>query len=68
MDLDYDSSDSDEEKTNIKRSDCSLPYLLQWYNENKKEKSRNSSKLVIILKDFEGFSSNVLEDFILILR
>ncbi|XP_075227204.1 origin recognition complex subunit 3 isoform X2 [Lycorma delicatula] len=70
MDFDYDSSDSDEEKTNIKRSDCSLPHLLLWYNENKKNEKENSShcsKLVIILKDFEGFSSVVLEDFILIL-
>lgn len=72
MDVDLDESDSDEEVTNLKRSDCTLPQLLQWFQENQKNKKKESQsklpKLVIILKDFEGFPSTVLEDFILILR
>lgn len=51
-----------------------MPYLAKWYaNEikvspSKKKPKVPKKKLVIILKDFEGFHQKILHNLILILR
>ncbi|KAK9499428.1 hypothetical protein O3M35_002468 [Rhynocoris fuscipes] len=78
--FDESDEDSDEnenvrrEKT-IKKSHCTMPSLLQWYqtddiiSPSKRVKLNRSKKgkLIIIIKDFEAVSSKVLQDFIHIL-
>ncbi|XP_066902905.1 origin recognition complex subunit 3 [Halyomorpha halys] len=61
--MDIDDSDSEISDTHLKKSDCNLHSLVNWYNNLK----RNRSQLVIVLKDFEGFQTTVVSQLILIL-
>lgn len=76
--MDVDESDSEEEGEgdDVKRSQCTMPNLVAWYNEQrnkptspKKQKTLSApEKLVVIIPDFEGFSHKVLQELVLILR
>ncbi|XP_014261612.1 origin recognition complex subunit 3 [Cimex lectularius] len=66
-----DSSD-EEENVKLKRYQCTLPRLVEWYtNPNSrsppKKVKTSEKKLIIIIKDFETFSDRILHDFIQIL-
>ncbi|XP_054262243.1 origin recognition complex subunit 3 [Macrosteles quadrilineatus] len=75
--MDIDDSDSEEEDVfdDVKRSQCTMPNLVSWYeeltpqNDSPRKKTNNipREKLVIIVPDFESFSTKVLQDVILIL-
>ncbi|XP_046664518.1 origin recognition complex subunit 3 [Homalodisca vitripennis] len=75
--VELEDSDSEEEDVfdEVKRSQCTMPNLVTWYEKQtklttspKKRKTRSSTgKLVVVIPDFEGFSTKVLQDVILIL-
>ncbi|EDW79676.1 uncharacterized protein Dwil_GK17892 [Drosophila willistoni] len=56
----------DRDHKRLRRSQCTMKQLNSWYSNNFQLEQRKR-QLVIILPDFECFSSHVLQDFILIL-
>lgn len=72
----FSDSEEDDEPDDVKRSQCTLPNLLQWHERLKEDTSKSETqnnrlppnKLVVIFPDFESFSSKVVQDVILILR
>ncbi|XP_050542616.1 origin recognition complex subunit 3 isoform X2 [Daktulosphaira vitifoliae] len=58
---DSDESDSDITPV-IKRSECSMSTLTEWYNQQ-----LDSTRIAILIKDFEMCQLNVLQNFILLL-
>lgn len=72
---DEDLNDSMTQTKKLKKSQCSMKLLMNWYQTTytnsspKKKKLRNSNRsLVIIIPDFESFNCNVLQDFVMIVR
>ncbi|CAG9759784.1 unnamed protein product [Ceutorhynchus assimilis] len=63
---DDDNDDNEEYTSNFKKSDFSLPLLQSWYQYMYPVKTEKKL-LVVIVPDFESFSANVLQTFILII-
>ncbi|KAG5885796.1 hypothetical protein JTB14_031513 [Gonioctena quinquepunctata] len=66
-----DDMDTDETSTHLKKNQLNLPVLQCWYEnlypESSPQKTENKKKvLVVIIPDFESFSPQVLQKFILI--
>ncbi|XP_045446198.1 origin recognition complex subunit 3 [Melitaea cinxia] len=66
--------DNDIPQFKIKKNQCTVKTLLNWYEAKykkhspKKQKCANLKKaLVIIIPDFESFNCNVLQDFVMII-
>ena len=49
----------------LKRANQVFPVLEAWYNNNYSDSAGERPPLIIILEDFEGFASHILQDFIL---
>lgn len=47
----------------IKRSDCSISTLIEWYSQQP-----TGARIAILVKDFEMCQQTVLQNFILLLR
>ncbi|XP_043288926.1 origin recognition complex subunit 3 isoform X2 [Venturia canescens] len=56
-------SQNNDEKSDIRKNQCTLRLLEAWHSEN----CQYHDPLVIIVPDFESFSPSVLRDFILVL-
>lgn len=53
-----------DDVSEVRKSQCTLRALKEWFVEH----HDREDPLIIILPDFESFSTNVLHDFILVLR
>ncbi|EDW36209.1 GL17672 [Drosophila persimilis] len=58
---------TDRDRKRLRRSHCTIKQLNSWYTNNFQAEEERKRQLVVILPDFECFSGNVLQDFILIL-
>ena len=64
-------NDENDANDEVKRSNLVLSTLVNWYQESQSPDSSSKSAtttptpLVVILEDFEGFSPQLLQDFIL---
>lgn len=78
LNLFQDSSIDDEivkSKSKLKKNQCTIKTLKNWYlnkyitaSPKKKTATAANRSLVVIIPDFESFNSNVLQDFVMILR
>lgn len=55
--------ESINERSIVKRSDCSIFTLIEWYTQQP-----TGTRIAVLVKDFEMCQQNVLQNFILFLR
>lgn len=51
------------ERSFVKRSECSMSTLIEWYSEQP-----TGTRIAVLIKDFEICQQAVLQNFILLLR
>lgn len=51
------------ERSFVKRSECSMSTLIEWYGEQP-----TGTRIAVLIKDFEICQQAVLQNFILLLR
>ncbi|KAM3962283.1 LOW QUALITY PROTEIN: origin recognition complex subunit 3 [Aphomia sociella] len=71
-DLDNEDPEENTQKKKMKKNQCTMKVLLNWYkskyiNISPKKKRTTKRSLVIIIPDFEGFNCSVLQDFVMII-
>lgn len=76
-DEDLDNSIRQTKTRSLRKSNCTMAALSQWYKETysnksmspkKKRQNSTSKPLVVIMPDFESFNCSVLQDFVMIIR
>jgi len=55
--------ESINEKSIVKRSECSISTLIEWYSQQP-----TGTRIAVLIKDFEMCQQTVLQNFILLLR
>jgi len=64
LDFQFDEMDESINETSIvKRSECSISTLIEWYNQQP-----TGTRIAVLIKDFEMCQQTVLQNFILLLR
>lgn len=56
-------NESENETSIVKRSECSIFTLIEWYRQQP-----NGTRIAVLVKDFEMCQQAVLQNFILLLR